>query len=113
MPRERIAILAHCYAGWAYAWASPYDPGKEVEEKGVVYTTIAHPHGLERLTQLIFLATAVVLLTQYASPSYALALLEHGCAGRAYLLKDRVVAADDHGTAFPSQKRGKIAAWHG
>jgi hypothetical protein len=62
LPRERIAILAHCYAGWAYAWASPYDPGKEVEEKGVVYTTIAHPHGLERLTQLIFLATAVVLL---------------------------------------------------
>ena len=58
-PRERVAILAHCYAGWAYAWASPFDPGKEVEEKGVVYTTIAHPHGLERLTLLLFLASAV------------------------------------------------------
>jgi hypothetical protein len=60
-PRERLAILAHCYAGWAYAWASPYDPGKEVEEKGVVYTTIAHPHGLERATLIVLLATAVVL----------------------------------------------------
>jgi len=61
LPRERLAILAHCYAGWAYAWASPYDPGKEVEEKGVVYTTIAHPPGLERLTHVVFLASAVVL----------------------------------------------------
>jgi hypothetical protein len=61
LPRERLAILAHCYAGWAYAWASPYDPGKEVEEKGVVYTTIAHPLGLERLTHVAFLASAVAL----------------------------------------------------
>ena len=30
------------------------------------------------------------MLSQYASPSYALALLEHGSAGRAYLLKERV-----------------------
>jgi hypothetical protein len=60
-PRERLAILTHCYAGWAYAWASPYDPGKEVEEKGLVYTTIAHPHGLERLTLVVFLASAVWL----------------------------------------------------
>ncbi len=59
LPRERLAILVHCYAGWAYAWASPYDPGKEVEEKGVVYTTLAHPHGLERLTLVVFLASAV------------------------------------------------------
>jgi hypothetical protein len=59
--RERRAILAHCYAGWAYAWASPYDPGKEVEEKGVVYTSLAQPVGLERLTHVVFLATAVVL----------------------------------------------------
>jgi hypothetical protein len=61
LPRERLAILAHCYAGWAYAWASPYDPGKEVEEKGVVYTTNAHPLGLERAAHVVFLATAVVL----------------------------------------------------
>jgi DNA-binding NarL/FixJ family response regulator len=35
-------------------------------------------------------ATGVVVLSQYANPSYALALLEHGSAGRAYLLKERV-----------------------
>ncbi len=32
----------------------------------------------------------VVVLSQYATPSYALALLEGGSAGRAYLLKERV-----------------------
>jgi DNA-binding NarL/FixJ family response regulator len=37
----------------------------------------------------------VVVLSAYASPSYALALLEGGSDGRAYLLKDRVADADD------------------
>jgi DNA-binding NarL/FixJ family response regulator len=32
----------------------------------------------------------VVVLSQYADPSYALALLDSGSAGRAYLLKERV-----------------------
>jgi DNA-binding NarL/FixJ family response regulator len=32
----------------------------------------------------------VVVLSQYVQPSYALALLESGTAGRAYLLKERV-----------------------
>jgi DNA-binding NarL/FixJ family response regulator len=32
----------------------------------------------------------VVVLSQYAEPSYALAFLEHGTKGRAYLLKERV-----------------------
>lgn len=32
----------------------------------------------------------IVLLSQYADPQYALALLEHGSRGRAYLLKERV-----------------------
>jgi DNA-binding NarL/FixJ family response regulator len=35
-------------------------------------------------------AIGVVVLSQYVNPSYALALLEHGSAGRAYLLKERV-----------------------
>jgi len=34
--------------------------------------------------------TGVVVLSQYAEPEYALALLEKGAAGRAYLLKERV-----------------------
>ena len=34
--------------------------------------------------------TGVVVLSQYCEPRYALALLEKGSAGRAYLLKERV-----------------------
>jgi DNA-binding NarL/FixJ family response regulator len=37
----------------------------------------------------------VVVLSQYSTPSYAVALLEGGSAGRAYLLKDRVARADE------------------
>jgi|CZKU01.1.fsa_nt_gi hypothetical protein len=59
---ERLAILAHCLAGWAYAWASPADAGTEVEEKGVVYTTIAHSIGLERVTHVVALASALPLI---------------------------------------------------
>jgi len=36
----------------------------------------------------------VVVLSQYAEPRYALALLEGGTAGRAYLLKERVADVD-------------------
>jgi hypothetical protein len=60
--RERLAILAHCLAGWAYAWAEPFDPGRQVEEKGVVYMTLRHPHGLLGLTHVVFLATIVPLV---------------------------------------------------
>jgi len=59
---ERLAILAHCYAGWAYAWASPADAGTEVEEKGVVYVTLAHSRGLERFTLAVLLSTLVGLV---------------------------------------------------
>jgi DNA-binding NarL/FixJ family response regulator len=37
----------------------------------------------------------VVVLSQFASPAYALSLLEAGSEGRAYLLKDRVADVDD------------------
>src|SRR5580765_3193917 len=37
----------------------------------------------------------VVVLSQYTAPAYAMALLEHGSAGRAYLLKERVASVDD------------------
>ena len=36
-----------------------------------------------------------MVLSQYTAPGYALALLEHGSAGRAYLLKERVASVDD------------------
>jgi hypothetical protein len=59
---ERLAILVHCYAGWAYAWASPADPGRELEEKGVVYTSLPHSAGLERWTHVALLLTVVPLV---------------------------------------------------
>lgn len=45
--RERFVILFHCYAAWAFAWANPSMPSGEFEEKGVVYTALAHPRWLE------------------------------------------------------------------
>jgi hypothetical protein len=62
LPRERLAILAHCYAGWAQAWATHGLPGREVEEKGVVYTSLPHPLGLERVTRAALLATSIALV---------------------------------------------------
>jgi len=59
---ERVVLLAHGYAGWAYAWAEPFDLGREVEEKGVVYTTLAHPLWLEQATRGVFFATAAALV---------------------------------------------------
>jgi DNA-binding NarL/FixJ family response regulator len=47
----------------------------------------------ERLRQLRPTA-GVVLLSQYADPAYALAFLEGGTEGRAYLLKERVSDLD-------------------
>jgi DNA-binding NarL/FixJ family response regulator len=37
----------------------------------------------------------VVVLSQYTAPAYALALLEDGSSGRAYLLKERVAGANE------------------
>ena len=61
-PRERLAIRAHCFAGWAYAWANPPEAPKEVSEKGIVFTTLPHPVWLDRLTCAVVWATFVVLV---------------------------------------------------
>ena len=60
-PVERVTVLAHCFAGWAHAWASPAAPAREVEEKGVVYTALAHPPALDRATQIVFFVTTIPL----------------------------------------------------
>jgi DNA-binding NarL/FixJ family response regulator len=39
--------------------------------------------------------TGVVVLSQYVEPGYALELFERGSAGRAYLLKERLVTVDE------------------
>jgi DNA-binding NarL/FixJ family response regulator len=48
----------------------------------------------------------VVVLSQYAEPGYALALLEKGAAGRAYLLKERVSDIGDVANAIREVARG-------
>ena len=48
----------------------------------------------------------VVVLSQYTAPGYAVTLLEHGSAGRAYLLKERVAGADELARAIRSVAQG-------
>jgi DNA-binding NarL/FixJ family response regulator len=69
----------------------------EREQPDVVVTDIRMPPGgtdegiraAERLRETNP-SVGVVVLSQYASPNYVLALLEGGSGGRAYLLKERV-----------------------
>ncbi len=69
----------------------------ETERPDVVVTDIRMPPGnrdegiqaAERLRQTDP-NVGVVVLSQYATPSYALALLDSGSARRAYLLKERI-----------------------
>jgi len=58
---ERRAFLAHCFAGWAFAWANPATSALEAEEKGVIYLSFAHPQWLERVCAVAFAASALVL----------------------------------------------------
>jgi DNA-binding NarL/FixJ family response regulator len=51
-------------------------------------------------------ATGVVVLSQYTAPGYAVALLEHGSSGRAYLLKERVGSADELARAIRAVAQG-------
>jgi DNA-binding NarL/FixJ family response regulator len=69
----------------------------EAQKPDVVITDIRMPpggldEGIQAATRLreAHADVGVVVLSQYAQPSYALALLEDGTAGRAYLLKERV-----------------------
>jgi hypothetical protein len=58
---ERRALLAHCFSGWAYAWASPAGPASEAEEKGVIYASFARPVLLEQICALAFALSTLVL----------------------------------------------------
>ncbi len=60
-PLERRALLAHCFAGWAYAWSSPAGPAIEAEEKGVIYLSFARPVLLEQICGIWFALSALVL----------------------------------------------------
>jgi DNA-binding NarL/FixJ family response regulator len=70
----------------------------EAEHPDVVVTDIRMPpdnsdEGIQAAERLRATdpEVGVVVLSQYATPSYALALLEGGSAGRSYLLKERLL----------------------
>jgi DNA-binding NarL/FixJ family response regulator len=48
----------------------------------------------------------VVVLSQYTAPGYAVALLEDGSAGRAYLLKEQVASVDELARAIRTVAAG-------
>ncbi len=66
-PWERRALLLHCFMAWAYAWASPADPGRQLQEKGVVYWSWPHPAGLEGVTLVLFGLSALALIGVFAA----------------------------------------------
>jgi DNA-binding NarL/FixJ family response regulator len=85
----------------------------EAESPDVVVTDIRMPpDGVDEGIQaaLRFRETrpelGVVVLSTYAQPSYALALLEGGSAGRAYLLKERVDDIDQLAAAIRAVAEG-------
>jgi DNA-binding NarL/FixJ family response regulator len=85
----------------------------ETENPDVVVTDIRMPprnanegiQAAERLRET-HPDVGVVVLSQYATPSYALALLESGSAGRSYLLKERVQEVDQLVAAIRSVAEG-------
>jgi DNA-binding NarL/FixJ family response regulator len=85
----------------------------EVERPDVVITDIRMPPSGtdEGIRAAEVLRTkhpriGVVVLSQYAEPEYALALLEGGSSGRAYLLKERVAHPDQLVTAIRDVAQG-------
>jgi DNA-binding NarL/FixJ family response regulator len=85
----------------------------EREHPDVVVTDIRMPptsrdEGIRAANQLreTSPATGVVVLSQYANPEYALALLEQGSSGRAYLLKERVTDVEELLRAIREVARG-------
>ena len=59
---ERRALLAHCFAGWAYAWSNPASPAVEAEEKGVIYWSLPHPAWLEQICLWSFALSTLVFV---------------------------------------------------
>lgn len=90
--------------------AADYDElvsGAEEANPQVVVTDIRMPptfrrEGIEaaHLVRRRHPGTGIVILSQYDDPEYAIALLEEGASGYAYLLKDRVAEGDQLAAAI-------------
>ena len=87
----------------------------DAEQPDVVVTDIRMPpgdtdEGIQAAARLreTHPDIGVVVLSQYATPSYALALLESGSARRAYLLKERVNDLDQLVAGDPRGRRRRL-----
>ena len=85
----------------------------EAEKPDVVVTDIRMPptgtdEGIQAAARLRaeYPSIGVVVLSQYANPAYALALLADGSEGRAYLLKERVSDVEELLGAIREVARG-------
>ena len=85
----------------------------EAEHPDVVVTDIRMPPGNsdEGIQAAARLRTSdpdvgVVVLSQYANPTYALALLEDGSEGRSYLLKERIQDVEQLASAIRAVAEG-------
>ncbi len=58
---ERTVILVHCLLAWAYTFAVHAHPGRESEEKGLVFTFVALPAALLPVTRAAFAASLIPL----------------------------------------------------
>jgi DNA-binding NarL/FixJ family response regulator len=104
--REGIAQLLERAEGIELVGTASDRPGLEAlietEKPDIVVTDIRMPPtGTDEGIQIAAAlrdsqpSVGVVVLSQYADPAYALALLEGGSEGRAYLLKERVSEVDE------------------
>jgi len=85
----------------------------EAESPDVVVTDIRMPptgvdEGIQAAVRLREMRpdVGIVVLSQYSEPRYALALLETGTAGRAYLLKERVADVEQLALAIRAVAEG-------
>jgi DNA-binding NarL/FixJ family response regulator len=106
LQREGISRLVAANADMELAGTAGDLPGllalAERERPDVVVTDIRMPptgsdEGIQAAAWIRehLPGTGVVVLSQYAQPGYAVALLERGSAGRAYLLKERIGNVDE------------------
>ncbi|HVA08159.1 MAG TPA: response regulator transcription factor [Acidimicrobiales bacterium] len=104
--REGISRLVEVYEEFDLVGVAPDLPQLlglvESQSPDVVITDIRMPptgtsEGIEAATWLREHRPeiGVVVLSQHTSPAYAVALLEDGSSGRAYLLKDRVAGVNE------------------
>jgi DNA-binding NarL/FixJ family response regulator len=115
--REGISRLIGAHDGMELAGTAADLPGllalAERERPDVVVTDIRMPpSGTDEGIRAAAWArehlpgAGVVVLSQYAVPGYAIALLEGGSAGRAYLLKERIGNVDELVSAIQAVAKG-------